>query len=823
MSIEQALIARAGPYVMERRIQNVLSLEVNKGCQADLSEVPLQLEPRFVPVDRWSEEEFSGENHFIPAEETAGEYIRLQAWVSPKHELQWDRAESFIKLLSGLKHRMGFEISGNEQEIIICFFTHEDDLELLKIAVAGEYPQCEIAPFGKKPGETEPLYEHIQFLDFFPSPPYTNRLTQPRELHFSPLEPFIHALVSLPREDKGFVQVLFEPVRHDWHHNVKALLDFEFTSKLIRNPGMSYWSVQQTPSGDLSNMAQELETKAHNDKPFYFAALKTGVISSRISSSRFQAVTSFARLFQHGGLPLRFITGEDYQRLFSDERIREMFQHGLAYRPGFLVNSSELSGLVHLPYTTDFKEKEVPLDLLEPLRVHGGNLDTGILIGYSHDTGQEKEIRIPESIQPMSGHLIGKWGSGKSCLLEHMSLQDIKDGKGVAVIDPHGDTVEHLLACIPEDMANKVIYIDFGDPAWVPIWNPLKRTYGQDMGRTADELVNAIKSTIHERNWGDRLEHLLRHGMLGLLHLPNTTLLDLSNLLQPAKTADEERKKLHEMILAAVENEAARKFWKAEFNNYRQEDMAPPKHKLSKLLVGDTTVSLMLSQPDSFLDFQEIMESQRILLVNLSKLGPDVQGILGCFMLSLLHLAALSRSRLDPDERKKFHIYCDEAHKLATGSLEDTLAETRKFGVSLFLSHQFMRQFQEAQRDALSSVGSTIIFNVDIADAQYLMKALRGKVEPQDLFELEQGQAIARIGTKIVKISTPKPLETPKINFKEQIIQQSRERYYRPAALVKHAVRQRANRWQPEFGGIRLAEAYRSSELPAEKCYDEWE
>jgi hypothetical protein len=173
------------------------------------------------------------------------------------------------------------------------------------------------------------------------------------------------------------------------------------------------------------------------------------------------------------------------------------------------------------------------------------------------------------------------------------------------------------------------------------------------------------------------------------------------------------------------------------------------------------------------------MEEKKVILINLSSIGPDARGILGCFILSMFHLAALARSKINIADRKPFHIYCDEAHKISSISLEDTLAETRKFGVSLTLAHQYLRQFNNVQRDALSAVGTTIIFNVDASVARYLVKDLKSKVEPKDLFDLGVGEAITRRGSEIIRIKTPKPLGMPEGSCREQIIQQSRQQYYR--------------------------------------------
>lgn len=377
-------------------------------------------------------------------------------------------------------------------------------------------------------------------------------------------------------------------------------------------------------------------------------------------------------------------------------------------------------------------------------------------------------------------------------------MSDIADGHGVAVLDPHGDLVDRLSCCIPEDKIEQTIYFNPGHPDWVPIWNPMHHTPGQDIGRTADDMVRAIQSFVTSGSWGDRMEHILRNMCFSLIPMPHSTVLDLADLL---RNKSEESKQLRKEILKVVDNVSVRQFWMHDFARYGKDDLGPPRNKLSKLLVT-STVSLMLSQPDSLIHFGQIMDQGLILLANLSTVGPTVREILGCFILSLLHLNALGRSDIPREDRRPFDIYCDEAHRFMTDALEDLIAETRKFNVSLNLAHQYMSQFGQRKIDAFSSVGTTVIFNVDERDARYLTKDLRGKVKPEDMFNLEVAEAIARIGTDVVKFRLPPPLNADDKARREQIIENSLRRYYRPVPEVRKAILRRRERWAPAFTSL---------------------
>ena len=659
------------------------------------------------------------------------------------------------------------------------------------------------------------------FRDYFPPPPYSHRLTCPHELKLSPFASLITAISTIEPPAIGLYQVIFQAVspNNNWHRNIEILLDFEYTIKLQSGFDTPQRYFQQAPSGDLRQMAWEVENKAHNDKPFFAMALRFAVIGSEKNRIPYlDAISTVASLFQHGGRPLRYITEKEYSQVLSPSQIREMFIFGKTYRPGFLVNSLELTGPVHVPPTTIFENRSISMEQLDTLPVRAKALMSGTKIGICDYAGNRLPVCIPYDIRTKHTHLIGRSGMGKSTTQEHMILNDIEQGHGVAVLDPHGDLVQRLLHLISEGQVHRCIYFNPGDPDLIPVWNPLKRIPEQDLGRTADDLVQAIQSFVATSGWGDRLEHLLRNMIYSLCHLEKGTFLDISSLL---RNKSEESKILRREIIKVIDNEVVRQFWLHDYENYRKDDLGPPRNKLSKLLVSNS-VSLMLSQPDSLFNFREIMDNGMILLVDLSSIGSKVRGILGCFILSLLHLTALSRSSLPIQDRKQFHIHCDEAHRFMTDSLEDLIAETRKYGVSLSLAHQYMSQFGKRKTDAFSSVGSTIIFNVDSRDANYMTKDLQKKVKVEDLVSLQVGETIARIGTEIVRFKTNPPLPIPGKNFRKQIIEESHRRYYRSANEIQKWIRHRNDRWGKPFLPLTMPHQRPDGSIQ-EFAYDEFE
>jgi len=794
-SIEKALLDRARPYMLATRARQLMRAEVSKGCRPEIAEGPVALEPLYQPIFAEGTPDgpvIDGDCVWAPPI-AAEDLCRLKVWISPLQKCEWNRSELMLKHLLRVRHRVGLEMLGNQEGVTLQLMCHRRDVPIVRAAMAGQFEQCELTPVRGNPlgSVSDSAWARAVFYDCYPPPPYSHPLTNPEELDRSPYAPLMTAMAQLPPGTLGLYQVVFAPVdpSHNWHRNVQTLLDLEYAVKLMGGLATAQRLVQQAPSGDLRRMAMDVETKAHNDKPFFAAALRVAVVNGGDEAEGLlESLSATCSLLQHGGRPLCYLTEEDYRRRPPTEGVAEMFRLGMTHRPGFLVNSWELASLVHIPPPWLFEHLCPTVRVLETLSPDGA-LSLGTPIGYCDYADQRQPVCIPTAIRSKSVHLIGRPGMGKSTVLESMILHDIARGDGIAVLDPHGQLVQRILCLIPPEHIDRVIFLDPGDPDWVPLWNPLHCSGAQSPGRVADDLVRAFKSFV--TGWGDRLEHLLRHALLAVLHLSGGSLLDVSNILRPKSP---QSRQLRALALQVMDNEVARLFWRNDFDRYRSADLAPAQHKLSKLLTSGT-VSLMLSQSDTSFDLQDVMDSGKILLVDLSTIGPEVRGILGCFTLSLMHMTALGRSRRVLETLAPFHVYCDEAHRFMTDAIEDLIAETRKFNVSLVLAHQYLSQFDGRKADALSSVGSTIIFNVDTRDAQHLRKDLQGLADVDDLITLEVGQAIARIGTHVVRVHTTPPLEMGEDHCRDQIIAQSRAKYYRPIEEVRRDIRDRDRRW----------------------------
>src|SRR5499425_2635739 len=293
-------------------------------------------------------------------------------------------------------------------------------------------------------------------------------------------------------------------------------------------------------------------------------------------------------------------------------------------------------------------------------------------------------------------YVIGKTGTGKSTLLETLIRQDIENGEGLALLDPHGDLVEKIFRDIPEARRNDLMYFNVADYRSPLGFNPLENVPPEKRSLAASGLLDAFKK-IWSDSWGPRLEHILRNAFLALLDQPEATLADVLRLLDDLAFRRE--------ICSRVHNSQVRDFWLREYENYpirlRAEAIAPIQNKVGAFLT-DPLLNRILTQRKSAFDLRQVMDEGKILLVNLAKgkIGGDASALLGALLVTKIGLAGLSRADIPEESRRDFYLYLDEFQNFATLSLANMLSELRKYRTSIILSHQFQSQLELQVRDA---------------------------------------------------------------------------------------------------------------------------
>lgn len=346
---------------------------------------------------------------------------------------------------------------------------------------------------------------------------------------------------------------------------------------------------------------------------------------------------------------------------------------------------------------------------------------------------QETPFGIKQADRMYHTYVIGKTGTGKSTLLETLIRSDIMAGRGLALLDPHGDLVQRVLEQIPEDRKDDLIYFDVPDSMQPLGFNPLEPVSQAKRSLAAAGLLEVFKKMWAD-SWGPRLEHILRNALLALFEQPQATLADVLRML-----SDERFRKA---VASNLENAQVREFWLQEYQNYpsrfQTEAIAPIQNKVGAFL-SDPVLNRILTQDRSAFKLRQVMDEGKILLVNLSKgqLGEDTSGLLGSLLVSRIGLAALSRSDVPEAERRDFFLYLDEFHSFTTLSMTTMLSELRKYRVGLSLANQYLSQLDEKIQDAiLGNAGTIISFRLGLNDAEILAKEFYPEVSVQDLMNL---------------------------------------------------------------------------------------
>jgi len=339
--------------------------------------------------------------------------------------------------------------------------------------------------------------------------------------------------------------------------------------------------------------------------------------------------------------------------------------------------------------------------------------------------GEGKLFGIRQADRLHHMYVIGKTGTGKSTMMKTMIAQDIAAGRGAALLDPHGDLVEDLVASFPEERTDDLIYFDVPDVELALGYNPFANVPPEKRSLAASGILEVFKK-LWADSWGPRLEHILRNAIMALLEQPEATRADIPRLFATER----------------VSNARVREFWLREFEGYparlRGEAIAPVQNKVGAFL-ADGLLREVLTRRDKNLDLREVMDEGRILLVNLAKgkVGEDAAALLGSLLVSGIGVAALSRADRPERNRRPFFLFLDEFQSFTTLSLATMLSELRKYGVGLVLSHQYLTQLDERLQDAILGNADTIVcFRVGLADAEILGKEFWPEFRMSDLVAL---------------------------------------------------------------------------------------
>lgn len=428
-------------------------------------------------------------------------------------------------------------------------------------------------------------------------------------------------------------------------------------------------------------------------------------------------------------------------------------------------------------------------------------MDKILLLGKSIHHGRGKEFGIKIDDRRRHIYIIGKTGMGKTSLLENMTIQDIQEGRGVGIIDPHGEFAEKMLKFVPKSRLNDVVYFNPADLSFPVSFNVMEKTEYGNRHLIAAGLLGVFKK-IWPDAWSARMEYILNNTILALLEIPGTTLLGINRMLSDKVYRDK--------VIQRITDPAIKFFWLQEFAHYpqkfREEAIAPIQNKVGQF-ISTPIIRNIVGQVKSKIDMRQIMDEGKILILNLSKgkIGEDPSRLIGALAITKIYLSAMSRVDLPEEKRRDFFLYVDEFQNFATEAFASILSEARKYRLSLVLAHQYINQLEEVTASGLSTkvkdsvfgnVGTIITFRVGAEDAEFLENEFMPDFTLNDLVNLPKYYVYIRLmidglTSRPFSAITLSPPVKPLKNYEEKIINVSRERY----GTKKETIEEKIARW----------------------------
>ncbi len=752
------------------------------------------------------------------------------------HEIRELNLSNRIMVWLFKRDTVSFEIHARHKDITFYISTHPYYSEVLEKQITSFYPNASveyIKPDSIRPKELKKntikgYYLFLKRLNWYPLKTY-------KTIENDSLNDFTNVLSKLEENERAVVQIMIQPRHEKWQKEARdfatamfknqkpesknilrrflGIFSWFFTATVFgydaaekNNPppgaksGDSYVRMLQTDEelakriGEKSNQvgfdtvirvmasSDKGESACDNILNGLFVAFN---VTKDAASNWFEA----RRL-----IPIDFINSP----ILLDSLNTRSFQFG---EKTSVLNPEELASIFHLPssrynYTPiikwlSYKVLPAPTDL--PTE--------GILLGYNVYRGAKKEVHFKKKDRTRHHYIIGQTGTGKSAYISYMARQDVINGDGVCVIDPHGDLIEEILQFIPKERAKDVIIFDPSDMERPMGLNMLEAKTPEQQDMASSQATEIFIKIFGDEIFGPRIQHYFRNACLTLMEDPDegATLIDVPRIF-----VDDQFMRYK---VSKVKNPVVKSFWEHEYANTgdrERQEMIPYFSAKFGPFITNSIMRNTIGQSKSGFNIREIMDNQKILLVNLSKgkLGGLNTQLLGLVLVAQIQQAAMSRVDIPEADRKDFYLYVDEFQNFATDTFCSILSEARKYKLCLIMAHQYIGQLTVTKMGSTSSqirdavfgnVGTLQSFKIGAEDAEYLAKEYAPVLTEQDVIGIANYRAYMKLNINMAT-SRPFSIETiydmtnanPKV--RDVVKQYSRMKYGRKKVFVEQEI-----------------------------------
>jgi hypothetical protein len=702
------------------------------------------------------------------------------------------------------RERIGMEIAVRDRRIGFYVWTPTYLKSFVEEQVYAQYPTVQISEVPDYAFDESPERQYKTILatemkmtanDVLPVKTF-------QSFEVDPLASITATLAKFEADEEAWVQVVIQPAAAQWHRKSERY-QASMHSGGARNASSLISALWAPPDGASSPAKladhEQLRVSGAEEKSQKLAfetslrIIYRGNVEPQTAKLRMQSIVASYKQFN-----TTYLNGFEARRMSDDPLILGLYRARAHNRSGFILNIEETATLYHLPHTTvetpfilwaSSQTAEPPANL--PVVTDDPHQDLSP-IAATNFRGHNTVFGLKRSDRSRHLYIIGQTGVGKSGLLELLTISDIYSPYGFAVIDPHGDYAQHILERIPPERANDVIYFNPADTDFPLAFNPLEVYDPKLRTHTSSELVGVLKR-IFENSWGPRLEYILRYSILALLDYPSSTMLDIVRMLT--------EKRFRADVLKHVQDPVVRNFWEIEFaswnDKFAAEAVAPILNKVGAF-TANPLVRNIIGQPKSSFNIRQIMDENKILIVNLSRglVGEDNAALLGALLVTKIQLAAMSRADMPAEQRTPFYLYVDEFQNFATDSFATILSEARKYGLNLTVANQYTAQMTPEVKDAVfGNVGSMVAFRMGADDSRSMQRYFEPAFLEYDLVHMNNRHFVISLtieGEKVpafsaISLNLP-PLQGDQT---EAIINRSRAEYGSSRSVVENFVGER--------------------------------
>ncbi len=731
------------------------------------------------------------------------DYVLMQIATPRDNEIKIDAAEQLFASLSAIRHggfwsflkpqeHMSFEIVAKREDIRFYVAVPKHLVDLVEKQIHGSYPGADV----KQVDEYNIFSEKgkVAFAALIPKNSDYLPIRTYRDLPVDPLSSLTSNLAKMGEDEGAAIQILIQPADSKWSSLGRSYI--AKTKKNEANPEKASFKVDPKT---LESIEQKTSKPGFNTviRLVVNAATKEAADANLENlETSFHQFTSDHNHFSKVKHPLKkFFMIDFVYRYFPIANFPFFKQYGV-------LNSDELASIYHLPnklietaHIFWLNAKRAPAPMQIP--------SSGLFLGVSRYRGVDRPIFVSDEDRRRHLYVIGKTGTGKSQLLEELVLQDMRAGKGLAVIDPHGDLIEGILERMPAERAEDVIYFDPSDTDRPVGLNMIESHSEQEMHFVATSIVGLMYKLFDPMKTGiigPRFEHAIRNAILTVLQaMSGGTFIEVVQVLQRPDFVQE--------LLPRVSDPIVRRYWTdqiAQTADFHKSEVLD--YIVSKFgrFITNKLMRNIIGQSQSTLDFRKAMDDGKILLVNLAKgkLGEENSNFLGLILVPKILIAAMSRQDIPEEKRRDFYLYVDEFQNFATPDFAQILSEARKYRLNLIVANQFIGQMEEEVKNAVfGNVGTLITFRIGVTDANYIQHEYTPTFNETDLINIDKYNAYVKT---IVHNEPVKPfsidltkdmskvMETQNLEVAKAVVQLSRLKYGKPRELVEAEITERA-------------------------------